>query len=66
MVKVGDKVTTKFRPHDWGTVTKVGGLPEHPNVDIQYPDGTLETGVPSAAIDEHAPIDQKNLQTKFL
>lgn len=57
MVKVGDKVTTKLKPDDWGTVIKVGGLPEIPTVDIKYPNGDIEIGVSWGGIDDHKPID---------
>lgn len=55
MVMVGDQVTTKRNPKNWATVIKVGGSDELPMVDIEYPNGEVETGIPWAGIDQHAP-----------
>ncbi|EMG9604260.1 MULTISPECIES: hypothetical protein [Serratia] len=57
MVMVGDQVTTKRNPKDWATVIKVGGSDELPMVDIEYQNGGVETGIPWAGIDQHAPKD---------
>ncbi|MBH3318125.1 hypothetical protein I5Q06_01910 [Serratia ureilytica] len=58
MINVGDEVTTKFNKGEWGVIVKIGGLPEFPNIDIDYGNGQILTGIPVAAIDQHSPKNE--------